>query len=262
LTAVIDLHCHALPGIDDGPATIEEALELARAQVAAGVRTVAATPHVSHHYAGNDAARIRAAVAELNAALAEAGIELEVVPGGEVALSRALELDDDELAALRLGGGPWLLAEAPMSPAAPAGVEHGLRRLADRGHRLLLAHPERCPVFLRDRDLLERLVASGMRCSITAAALTGRFGRDPQRFALGLLRDGLVHDVASDAHGTSMRRPPGLAEPLAQAGWGEHVTWLCDAAPRAILDGAPLPPPPAAAAPAPRGIVSRLLRRA
>jgi protein-tyrosine phosphatase len=259
---VIDLHCHVLPGIDDGPATIDEALALARGQIAAGVRTVAATPHVSHGYPDNDAARIAAATDALRAALAAEAIPLELVTGAEVALTRASELDDDELAALRLGGGRWLLVEAPMAPAGAAGVAAGLRALAARGHRILLAHPERCAVFLANRALLGELVAGGMRCSITASALTGRFGRRPQRFALELLREGLVHDVASDAHGGDVRRPPGLLEPLREAGWEGHAAWLCDAAPRAMLDGTPLPEPPRAPAGARRDVLARILRRA
>jgi protein-tyrosine phosphatase len=260
---VIDLHCHVLPGIDDGPATMDDAVALARGQEAAGVRIVAATPHVDWDWPDVDAARIRERVGALNAALREAGVAVEVVPGAEVALTRAASLDDDELRALRLGGGPWVLVEPPFTPAPPAGVAAALSALAVRGHQILIAHPERCPAFLRDRDALAGLVAGGMRCSITASSLTGRFGRDSQRVAHELMAAGLVHDVASDAHGAGRRRPPGLAGPMEEAGLGDQVAWYCEAAPRAILDGGALPPRPLAAEPVPpagRGLRRRLRR--
>ena len=258
---MIDLHCHALPGIDDGPATLDDAIALARAQERAGVRVVAATPHVDWGWPENDAARIAGLVGELNGALREGGVAVEVVMGAEVALTRAADLDDDELCALRLGGGPWLLVEPPLGPAPAAGVVAALQTLATRGHQILIAHPERCPVFLRHPEAIEDLVAGGMRCSLTASALTGRFGREPRRFAHDLVRRGLAHDIASDAHGAGDRRPPGLAEPLREAGLADVAAWYCEAAPRAILDGAPLPerpPPPAAGG----GTLRRLLRRA
>jgi protein-tyrosine phosphatase len=260
---VIDLHCHALPGIDDGPATLDEAVALGRGQEEAGVRTVVATPHVDWDWPDNDAARIAELVPRVNAALRDAGIAVEILRGAEVALTRAVDLDDVELAALRLGGGPWLLVEPPLRPAPPAGVTAALSALAARGHRILIAHPERCPAFQRDPDALVGLVAGGMRCSVTATALTGRFGREPQRFANELLAAGLVHDVASDAHGPRHRRPPGLASPLRQAGLAaEEIDWYCESAPRALLGGSPLPPRPTVPAAVPARGLRRLLRRA
>jgi protein-tyrosine phosphatase len=260
---VIDLHCHALPGIDDGPATLEDAVALARAQERAGVRTVVATPHVDWDWPGNDSSRIAARVHDLNAALRDEGVDVEVLAGAEVALTRAAELDDDELRALRLGGGPWLLLEPPFGPAAAGGVALAVHAVAARGHRILLAHPERCPAFLRDHRALEELFAGGVLCSITASSLTGRFGREPRRLSLELMRAGLVHDVASDAHGASSRRGPGLADPMEAAGFGDQVQWYCDDAPRAILDGVPLPVrPPAPTQGAGGRALRRLLRRA
>lgn len=258
---MIDLHCHVLPGIDDGPATLDGALAIVRAAADDGTTTMVATPHVGWDWPDNDAARIAAAVADLCVALGEAGIRVDVMPGAEVAVTRAVDLPDEELAALRLGGGPWLLVEPPFSPAGAAGLEHALQSLAARGHRLVIAHPERCPALLHDRPLLERLVGAGMLCSLTAGSLVGRFGREPQRFAEGLLRAGLVHDIASDAHDPGPRRPPSLASDMHAAGLGEHAAWFGEHAPAAILAGRPLPAPPVIAPGRPRGL-ARLLRRA
>ena len=168
---MIDLHCHLLPGIDDWPETLDAALALARGQVGAGVDRVACTPHVDWS-APNSSEAILPAVDRLSRALAAAGVGLEVVAGGEVGLKRAIKTDDDELTALRLGGGPWLLLEAPL--AAQVGVESAVLTVAMRGHRILLAHPERCPAFHRDLDPLARLVDQGVLCQVTATSLTGR----------------------------------------------------------------------------------------
>jgi len=255
---VIDLHCHILPGIDDGPPDMEAALELARAHEAAGVRCVVATSHVCWQWP-NDAATIRAGVDELSDALRAEGIGLEVRTGAEVALTRAVDFDDDELRALSLGGGPWLLVESPLAPNA-TGFENILFSLQVRGHRLVLAHPERCPAFQREPELLQRCVGAGMLTSVTAGAFVGRFGAAVQRFARQLAADGLVHDVASDSH-DMVRRPPGMRTELDDAGLGDQAYWLTHAAPAAILAGRALPAPPPPPAP-PAGRWQRLLRRA
>ncbi len=247
---MIDLHCHILPGIDDGPATLEETLDLARAAVAAGTRTIVATSHVSARYP-NDARRIAAAVEQVNARLAAEGIPLDVRAGGEVAISAIDEMPPGELQALRLGGGPWLLVESPFTlvvdsmPALLGGIQAA-------GHRVVLAHPERCPGFHRRPELLEALVRDQrVLTSVTAGSLVGQFGREVERFALGMARAGLIHNVASDAH-DCVRRPPAIARPLERAGLGRHVTLLAEAMPLAILDGTDLPAHPGSLLEAPR----------
>lgn len=255
---MIDLHCHILPGIDDGPPTLAESVALGRAAVAAGTSTIVATPHVSWDYPANTAARIAEGVAEVNAALRREGVDLEVLSGAEIAMTRAGELPDAELQALRLGGGPYLLVECPLSPVA-SGFEPIASGLAARGHRILLAHPERCPAFQRDPAAYERLIAHGMLGQLTAGALVGRFGRHVQAFAHRLLREGLAHDVASDAH-SAVHRPPSIGPELDEAGYGAQADWLARQVPEAVLSGAALPPAPPM--PRPAGRMSRLLRRA
>jgi protein-tyrosine phosphatase len=259
---VIDLHCHVLPGIDDGPQTLADSLELCRAAVAAGTRTIVATPHVSWDWPGVTSHVIAEGVERVTEALRAEGIDLEVQAGAEIAMTRASDLSDEELAALRLGSGPYLLVECPYSPAS-AGFDAVLEAIAERGHKIVLAHPERCPAFLRDPPRLQALVEAGMLTSITAGAYTGRFGRDVGKFARALLENGLVHDIASDGHGAGMRRPPSIAPELEEAGFGERADWHARAVPRAILDGTPLPPAPPPPAPAPqrnRGLLDRLRR--
>jgi protein-tyrosine phosphatase len=239
---VIDLHCHVLPGIDDGPRTLEDSVALARAAVAAGTRSIVATPHVSWEYP-NDSATIAELVATVNDRLAAEGLPLDVLPGAEIAVTRVSELEPDELEALRLGGGPWLLVECPYTSAV-AGFDTLLLRMQDRGHRIVLAHPERAPAFQRDPEALARLVHSGMLTSVTAGSFAGRFGREVRRSAQRLAEMGLVHNVASDAH-DAVRRPPGIAGELEGAGLGLLADWLAHAVPEAILAGREIPPRPA-----------------
>ena len=251
---MIDLHCHLLPGLDDGPATLEEALDLARGMVAAGTHTAIATPHIDDTW--NVApAEIAGRVAVVQSALDEAEISLQVLPGGEVTLARLTQLSRDDAWAVRLGGGPYLLLECPLTPAA--GDFHlFVAKLHKREPHIVLAHPERSPLFQRDHERLRELVAGGVVTSVTAEAFTGRFGSAVRDFAFELLREDLVHTIASDAH-DRRRRPPGMVAGLRAAAEEEswvlaRADWYTRAMPEAIVEGRPLPPPPAAAIPAPR----------
>jgi protein-tyrosine phosphatase len=244
---MIDLHCHVLAGIDDGPATIEESVALARDAAAAGARVLVATPHVNQRYR-NDATTIARLVDELNARIASVGLELEIRAGAELSVALAAEMEPAELQRFSLGTGPWLLVEPPFSPIA-TGLDILLSSLQRRGHRIVLAHPERCPAFQRDPDLLRLLVAGGVLTSITAGSLVGQFGGDVRRFALELVRDGMAHNVASDAH-DRRARPPGTAAALERVGLGSLADWLTGAVPEAILGGGEIPPRPAVARPA------------
>jgi protein-tyrosine phosphatase len=239
---MIDMHCHILPGIDDGPPTMEGSLEFARAAVEAGMTTMVATPHVSPAYP-NDARTIAAGVSALSARLKDEEIPLEVIAGAEVAILQSDELDAGELDRLRLGDGEWLLIEFPFTTFVdPLPLLVG--RIQAAGHRVLLAHPERCPGLLRRPDLLETMVArQGVLTSVTAGALIGQFGREIQSFALWMAESGLMHNVASDAHDCE-RRPPGVAEAIDRAGLSAHIQLLTEAIPHAILTGGELPPLP------------------
>ena len=246
---MIDLHCHILPGVDDGPLDLAGSIAMAREHVARGTTVVAATPHVSWDYP-NGAESIASGVAELNGALQDEGIPLEVVTGAEVALTRAVDMSAEQLAGLRLGGGPWLLLEAPISVDSP-GIEGLVGIVQSRGVRVLLAHPERCASFHTDPDLLGRLVAGGCLAQVTAGALTGFFGRTVQAAARRYLDAGLVHVVSSDAHDAT-HRAPGVGDPLDEAGYGALRDWMGAQVPRALLDGVPVPPRPAFTPPKPR----------
>ena len=219
---------------------------MARVAAASGTRTVVATPHIDHRWGvrPHDLPRRGAALAE---ALGEEGIELEIRTSGEIAISRLADLSSDELDGLRLGDGRCLLLESPMSPA-DGDFDVLLLKVQERGEPIVLAHPERCPLFQREPDRLARCVEAGMLCSISAGSLRGDFGDRVRRFSLDILREGLAHDLASDAH-DHRSRPPGLADALRQAegqipGISAQADWLTNLAPAAILAGEQLPPLP------------------
>ncbi len=241
---MIDLHCHVLPGIDDGPETLAGSLAMARAAADAGVRTIVATPHVNWRYR-NDAASIGELVERLRALLDAEGVDVELRTGAEVAMTEASQIATEELARLRLGGGEWLLLEPPFSPIAAA-LQATVQDAQRRGSRVLLAHPERCPALHSDPRLLGTLVREGVLTSITAGSLVGRFGGQVKRFAMKLVEEELVHNVASDAHDLA-GRAPGLVDELQEAGIGTLAEWLTEAVPTAILDGGPIPERPSGA---------------
>ena len=241
---MIDLHCHVIPGVDDGPATIEDSLALCRAALAAGTTKIIATPHVNWDYPAVDANTVHGGVAAVNAALREASIELAVEAGAEIALSRIGEMSDAEISLLRLGDGPYSLIECPHHGGAPTAIQEMLLRFAGSGHSILLAHPERCPVFQSNERLVPALTQAGMLCCITARSLTGDFGSRARAYAWKLMASGQVHAIASDGH-DALRRPPDLASTLDRAGLSDaQIGYFACSSPEAIINGARVPKPP------------------
>ena len=252
---MVDLHSHILPGLDDGAATIEQSLDLARVAEAAGIDTIVATPHIRDDHAF-PLDLIEDRLGTLRAALREAQIAVQVVRGGEVSLSKLTELDDETLASLCIGEGPYLLVESPYTQA-PSLLETVLFDLQVRGFRPVLAHPERSMTFLHDRARLERLVEEGVVCSVTAMSLTGGFGTAIRGYTLRLFTAGLVHSIASDAHDAT-RRAPGFQGALAVLeseldGAPGAAGWFTEETGRAIVEGRDLPAGPPILLPRPTG---------
>jgi protein-tyrosine phosphatase len=262
---VIDLHCHILPGLDDGPANVDFSLAMAREAVDANIQIMVATPHVRADYEGITAARIAGAAEQLNERIEEEGLPLRVIPGAEVAIPMLEELADDELTLLSLGGGGYVLLESPYG-STPIDIEAAVDQVERRGHSVVLAHPERCPLFQTDIERLVALADRGVLCSITSASLLGAFGERARAFAIELLRRGVVHDVASDAH-DHLHRPPHLRPAIERLedelpGVAACAAWYTVTAPVAILAGNEIPRPPRFAAAEPTGFRRLLKRRA
>ncbi|HEY1516639.1 MAG TPA: CpsB/CapC family capsule biosynthesis tyrosine phosphatase [Solirubrobacteraceae bacterium] len=243
---MVDLHCHVLPGIDDGPRTLDESVAVCRAARSDGTRTLVATPHVSWDFPDVTAAAIHAEVAAVNLALRAADVDAEVRTGAEVALSRAGELSDGELELLALGGGHYVLLEFPWTSVA-AGPVNALRAFARRGFGIVLAHPERSPMLQRDGTLVRELVDAGVLCCLDAGSLAEHADRHTREAAWMLLAAGLAHAIASDCH-DAVRRPPELASTLERAGLtARQIDYFARDAPEAIVNGEDVAPPPAVA---------------
>lgn len=242
---MIDLHNHLLPGLDDGPADLDGSLEMARAAVAAGIETMACTPHVAVKYP-NRAREIRPSVVRLQAALREHEIDLEIVSGAEIATDMVTRLDDEELRLLSLNDTGWLLVESPFE-GWPVRLPKLIEELEIRGFRVLIAHPERAEAIQHNPDRLRDLVGRGALVQSNASSFTGDHGRLVAQTAELLVRNGLVHVLASDAHSATWR-PPGAREGLAAAAralgvWPDELAWMVDEGPRQILSGGPVRPP-------------------
>src|SRR5947209_12194694 len=190
---------------------MSDALALASAAATAGTTTLVATPHIDHQWHVRPELIPRLAAA-LRAEMRNEGIELELRTSGEVALSRLADLTNEQKRALRLGDGPYLLLESPLTPLA-GDFDLLLGTVLRRGESVVLAHPERSPLFQQEPERLLRLVDAGLLCSISTGSLRGDFGELVRRFTIELLRDGVAHDLSPDAH-DSLLRPPGLADAL------------------------------------------------
>lgn len=207
---MIDLHCHLLPGIDDGAVDLATALAMARIAVADGIRTIACTPHIYPGLYENDAAGIRRAIAALQRELDSAGIALTLCEGADV------HLTPDLVAGLRADRIPslnrtrYLLLEPPHHVAPPRFEEQVFALLAN-GYVPLITHPERLTWIEDHYPMFLRLARSGAWLQVTAGALAGRFGKRPRYWSQRLLDEGPVHVIASDAHSVH-RRPPLMAE--------------------------------------------------
>lgn len=204
---MIDLHCHLLPGIDDGPGTIEEATRLALAARERGITTAVATPHLNHSYRPS-IDEIDEAAQALRDSLAAERCDLEILTGAEIAVDRLGSLDQAGLEARTLGGGTTLLIESPFADA-PDHLEFMINDLTVAGFTILLAHPERSGYFHSNPEVLSRLVGRGVLCSLTAMSFAGRFGRGVRKVACAMAAEGIAVNVSSDAHDLS-KRIPGL----------------------------------------------------
>ncbi len=196
----VDIHCHCLPNLDDGPASLEETLALCRSLVADHVSTVVATPHQLGRWEQLTGAQaVRHATRALNEELAKQGIDLKVLPGAEVRVDERIEelLARDEILTLA-DTGRYVLLELPWDTLID--IEPLLVQFSRRGIHGILAHPERNVPLLRDPRVLRRWQACGLGLQVTAASLRGDWGRRIRRAAWELVRYGQRVCVATDAH--------------------------------------------------------------
>ncbi len=239
---MIDLHSHVLPAIDDGVTTLAASLELLRSAHADGISRIAATPHVRDDYptSPEDMERL---VDEVNAAARAEGIEVEVLPGAELDLAFAAELDDETLRRFGLGGNPSvLLLEFPYV-GWPLGLPDLVFTLQLRGFRVVIAHPERNTEVQDDPERLRPLVDAGAVVQVTAASLDGRLGARSRSTGMRLVESALAHLIASDAHAPDVRSV-GISAAAQTVGDQRLAVWLTQHVPSALVNDLPLPARP------------------
>ncbi|MGQ4659007.1 CpsB/CapC family capsule biosynthesis tyrosine phosphatase [Lysobacter sp. F6437] len=207
---MLDLHCHILPGIDDGAVDLDMALEMARIAVADGIHTIACSPHIYPGMYDNDAAGIRASIAGLQAELDQRDIPLKLLEGADVHLVPSLLAGMREGRVPTIAGSRYLLLE-PSHHVAPPGFEDALFDLMAAGYVPVITHPERLSWVEDQYDVFDRLSRRGAWMQVTAGAITGRFGRRVRYWGERFVGEGHCMLLATDAHHPT-RRPPLLAE--------------------------------------------------
>jgi protein-tyrosine phosphatase len=239
---MIDLHCHFLPGIDDGAETLADGLAMARSAAADGITYSVLTPHIHPGRYENTRSTIEQAFKDFRLALRKARIPLHIGMAAEVRLSPDIVtlLGQNEVPFLgELDGDRIILLEFPHTHVPP-GADKLVERLLKQRIRPLIAHPERNQDVIRDLSKIDPFVEMGCFLQITAGALVGHFGRAPQRRALQLLEFDVFKVLASDAHNLEGRRPA-LREGMEVAARvvGEQAARdLVNRNPRMILRGA------------------------
>jgi protein-tyrosine phosphatase len=199
---MVDLHCHILPGLDDGPSTMDESLAMAETAVADGITRVVATPHASETYSF-DFARVCQLRDELQARV---GSRLKIASGCD------FHLNPENVHALRNDASPYCINQRDYlllefnEVSIPPAVDQTLHEIQLFGVRPIITHPERNSILRARPGRLRNWVRRGCFAQVTGGSLTGTFGQVAQKNSLDWIREGLIHFVASDAHNTR-RRP-------------------------------------------------------
>jgi protein-tyrosine phosphatase len=240
---LIDLHCHILPGIDDGPADIEECLDMARQAAADGIHSIVATPHSRNGTYENARDDIGRRVRQLNRVLEDAAIHLVVLSGAEEHIRPEMGLDGSPDSICTINDtGRYVLVEFPFM-SVPHGSRNIFFRMAQQGLTPVLAHPERNTAIQNNIEILYPFVESGCLTQITAMSLTGDLGSAARACAVSMVERRLAHVIASDAHSAGHRRP-GLSSAVAIAaqimGSRKEAEAMVFRTPQAIVSGQPV----------------------
>lgn len=241
VTGIVDLHHHLLPQVDDGATDPATAVELARVAASEGIATIVCTPHTLDGVHDVPRERAREAFARLRDDCAAAGIAIELRLAAEVRMHESIAgvLAASPDVSLD-GAGRYLLLELPHQ-SIPSTLPQFLFALRARGTTPVIAHPERNLAVRGDPSLAAAWVASGALLQLTAGSLDGTFGKPIEACALTLLRAGIVHVIATDAH-SLQRRPPRIQPALRVAAsivGDDGARRLAVENPRGIVDGVP-----------------------
>jgi protein-tyrosine phosphatase len=197
---VIDLHCHILPGIDDGPKTLSESLEMSRIFEQSMYSYVVATPHAVPGTAlMPEPEELRDRMNQLDQAMKKAGIKLKILPGMEIAFDPTIVSLLDHGKLQTLAGSSYVLIELPFQ-RLPLGWEHVIFDVQSKGYAVLLAHPERCAQLTVKPQLCDKLIESGVYFQVNWGSFLGHHGRATQKMASYLANKAYIHALASDSH--------------------------------------------------------------
>jgi len=242
---MVDIHSHILHGLDDGAASFDISLAMAKLALASGTTDLVATPHANTFY-NYQPEEISERIRQLQQAI---GDGLKIHRGCDFHLSaQNIQWALREPARFSVNGLNYLLVEFP-ELALFQGIEQIFSELKSAGLTPIITHPERNRHLAGDVAGLRRWVEGGIPLQITAQSLTGGFGPEPARWCWDALNEGLVHFVASDAH-DAVHRPPNLdeAKSLLDDRFGpEYTELLMELHPRAVIEGLridfhPIPP--------------------
>ncbi|QAS53442.1 tyrosine-protein phosphatase [Halobacillus litoralis] len=203
---MIDIHSHILPGIDDGAQTIEDSIVMARAAVEDGIHTIIATPHHQNGRYINGKQEILPLVEDLNNHLENHNIPLTVLPGQESRIHGEMieGLHENEVLTLNANENGYVFVEFP-SNHVPRYAKQMLFDIQVDGYQPIIVHPERNTQLIQESNLLLEMVEKGTYTQVTAASVTGRFGKKIKKFTHQLIESNLTHLIASDAHNTTSR---------------------------------------------------------
>ncbi len=204
--AYIDLHAHILPGLDDGAQTLEESLKMAQMALAQGIKKIVATPHVTEGIYENEKGEILEKTRQLQNALRDEGIPVEIIPGAEIHISDNILklLENDKLLTIN-DAGSYILLELPHFQPVPLYLETLIFQLSLKGIKVIIPHPERNSSVQENPNLLLPIIKQGALIQGTLSSLTGHFGGKAQQTLEILMRHRMVHLLATDMHSTGGR---------------------------------------------------------
>lgn len=203
---MIDLHCHILPGIDDGAKNMDDSIAMARSAVAEGITYILATPHHKAHGWNNEKNEIIQLVQQVQAEIDKQDIPLTIFPGQEVRLYGELIEDiDAEKIQFIDEGNQYVLIEFP-SAEIPTYTEQLFYQLQHKGITPIVVHPERNQGVLKYPNQLKKLIDKGALAQLTAGSYVGTFGKEVEKLSRDLIEADMIHYIASDAHNTTTRK--------------------------------------------------------
>ena len=220
---MIDIHCHLIPGIDDGARDMADALSLLRLAKEDGINRMVLTPHIHANRFDNTKEKIFNALVNLKAEMVTANIDLPIAAAAEVRIDAMILPMIEQNRVPFLGeyqGSKFLLLELPHSHIPP-GSDKLVSWLIKQGITPVIAHPERNRDILTNPSAIKQFQRLGCWFQLTGSSLTGGFGEQCQQLAQKLLKDGVFNIVASDAHNL-LKRPPILSSAFTK------VAQLCD----------------------------------